>query len=81
MRHRDFFESLEICINSNRKALFLYGEKDQILIEEFKQKCDEYNKKGRTQYSLVVIPGGNHSFTGIGTEKEAIEKTIDWLQS
>ncbi len=79
IRHKNFFESIENYIKSGRKVLVLYGEKDTILIEEFEEKFAEITEGINHKCHKTVIPRGNHSFTDIETEKEAVRETLLWL--
>jgi len=80
-RHHVFFTAFSSYIKSGRPALFLYGDKDDILIEEFKEKSKEFSGNTKTSYDLIIIPKGNHSFSSIDTSMKAISETIDWLSS
>ena len=78
-RHSGFFTALSSYIHSERPALFLYGERDDILIEEFKEKFKELSANRNHSCESLVIRDGNHTFTSMDTQKEAISETIAWL--
>ncbi len=78
-RHHVFFTAFSSYIKSGRPALFLYGDKDEILIEEFKEKISEYSSNIKHSWVLKIIPNANHSFTSIDTTMKAISETMEWL--
>ena len=78
-RHRGFFTAFSSYIRSGRPALFLYGEKDNVLIEEFKGKFNELSANSNHSCDYLIIRNGNHTFTSMDTQKEAISETIAWL--
>ena len=80
-RHHVFFTAFSSYIRSGRPALFLYGDKDNILIEECKEKFKEFSENIKHSYDLKIIPNGNHSFSSIDTSMKAISETIDWLSN
>jgi len=80
-RYHNFFTAFSNYIQSRRPVLFLYGEKDNILIEEFKMKINELSANINNSCNHVIIRNGNHTFTAMDTQKEAISETIAWLSS
>jgi pimeloyl-ACP methyl ester carboxylesterase len=78
-RHGEFFAAFSSVIRSGKPALFLYGEKDNVLIEEFKMKINEFPANIRRSCDFSVIRNGNHTFTAMDTQGEAISETIAWL--
>jgi pimeloyl-ACP methyl ester carboxylesterase len=78
-RHHKFFTAFSSYMRSGRPALFLYGEKDNILIEEFKVKMNELSANINHSCDYLIIRNGNHTFTSMDTQKEAIAETIEWL--
>lgn len=80
-RYHKFFTAFSTYILSGRPALFLYGEKDNIIIEEFKVKFNELSADINNSCDYVIIPNGNHTFTSMDTQEEAISETIAWLSN
>jgi len=78
-RHHTFFTAISSYIRSGKPALFLYGDKDNILIQEFKEKFNEFSSNINHSCDYVIIRNGNHTFTSMDTQKEAISETIAWL--
>lgn len=77
--HQVFFTAFSSYLHSGRPALFLYGEKDNVLIEEFKAKFKELSANNNHSCDYAIIRDGNHTFTAMDTQKEAIAETISWL--
>jgi len=77
--HRGFFTAFSSYIRSGRPVLFLYGEKDNVLIEESKVKIKELSADINHSCDYIIIRNGNHTFTSMDTQKEAISETIAWL--
>lgn len=80
-RYKIFFTTFSTYIQSGRPSLFLYGEKDNVLIEEFKVIFSELSANIDNSCDCVIIPNGNHTFTSMDTQEEAISETIAWLSS
>jgi len=78
-RHHVFFTAFSAYVKSGRPALFLYGSKDNVLIEEYKEKIKEISENKKNSACLKIISNGNHSFTSVDTKTEAISETIEWL--
>jgi len=78
-RQREFFEAFETFIFSGRKALFIYGEKEIIPIEEFKIKLEEFSQGKGHACELYIVPNGDHTFLSREAERDVIEKTAGWL--
>ncbi len=78
-RHKEFFKAFEAFLSSKRKALFIYGERDIILKEEFEVKFNELSEGKRHNCEYYVVPNGNHTFSSIEAEKNAIDKTVEWI--
>jgi uncharacterized protein len=74
-----FFSAFSSYLRSGRPALFLYGEKDNVLIEEFKGKFEEFSANDNHSCEYLIIRNGNHTFTSMDTQEEAISETIAWL--
>jgi pimeloyl-ACP methyl ester carboxylesterase len=78
-RHREFFEAFETFLSSKRKALFVYGERDIILKEEFEAKFKELSEGKIHSCEYYIVSEGHHTFTSIKAEKNVIDKTVKWL--
>jgi hypothetical protein len=78
-RQREFFAAFEEFIFSGRRALFVYGEREIIPMEEFKIKIEELSKGKAHACELYIIPNGDHTFLSREAEREVIEKTAGWL--
>lgn len=78
-RHKPFFDAFEAFLSSKRKALFIYGEKDTILMKEFEVKLKYLIDKEKQVYEYYVVPNGAHTFTSVDAEMDVMEKTVNWL--
>ncbi len=78
-KYGEFFESFESFISSRRKALFVYGERDEVVLEEFQVKFEGLSEGNRNNCEYYVVPNGDHTFTSIEAEGNVIEKTVKWL--
>ena len=64
---------------NRRKGLFVYGERDTILIKEFEERFEGLLKQKNNSCEYYIVPNGNHTFTSIKSEKNVINKTAEWL--
>ena len=78
-KYREFFEAFETFISSKRKALFVYGERDTVMKEEFEVKFKELSKGKRHNCEYYVVPNGDHTFTSREAERNIIERIVKWL--
>lgn len=74
-----FFKAFETYLSSKRKALFIYGEKDTVLMKEFEVKLKYLIDKEKQVYEYYVVPNGAHTFTTVDAETDVMEKTVNWL--
>ncbi len=78
-RSKGFFEAFESFLSSGRKGLFVYGERDIMIKEEFEEKFKELSNGKRHSCEYYIIPNANHSYTSIESESNVIDKTVGWL--
>lgn len=78
-RHGEFFDAFESFLSSGRKGLFVYGERDIMLIKEFEEKFKELSMGKKHSCEDYIVPKGNHTFTSIESERIVIDKTVNWL--
>ena len=78
-KYREFFEAFETFISSKRKALFVYGEKNDVPKKEFEVKFKELSAGKRHNCEYYIVPGGSHNFLPLEAERNVIEKTVEWL--
>lgn len=78
-RHREFLAAFDTLVTSPRKTLFIYGEKDVILREEFEQKFTDLKEAEHRNCDYLIIPGGDHTFTSLKAERMVIDETANWL--
>ncbi len=78
-RHQRFFSALSGYIRSGRSVLFVYGELDNVLVAEFREKFREVTAGIEHSCECRIIPHGNHTFTAMDTQGEAISETVHWL--
>ncbi len=78
-RHKAFFEAFQSVVFSNRPVLFVYGEKDVILKEEFEINFRKFSEGKKQRCDYYIIPDGDHTFTSLKSENTVIVKTVNWL--
>jgi pimeloyl-ACP methyl ester carboxylesterase len=77
--HSEFSEAFELFLSSKRKALFVYGERDEILKKMFEEKFKELSDDKRRICEYYIVPNSDHTFSSVEAEETVIEKTAEWL--
>ena len=77
--HSEFSAAFELFLSSKRKALFVYGERDDILKKMFEEKFKELSDDKRRVCEYYIVPNSDHTFASVEAEKTVIEKTAEWL--
>jgi pimeloyl-ACP methyl ester carboxylesterase len=78
-RQADFFRSMDACVASQRRLLFVYGDEDKIACAEFSERYPQIAGARVPSCEYVVVPNGDHTFTRSVASDAAIERTRDWL--
>jgi pimeloyl-ACP methyl ester carboxylesterase len=78
-RQTDFFRSLDACLASRRRLLFVYGDDDKVACTEFAERFPQIAAGRSATCEYVVVPNGDHTFTRAAATDEAIARTRDWL--
>jgi pimeloyl-ACP methyl ester carboxylesterase len=78
-RQSDFFASMEACLRTGRKMLFVYGEDDPVARAELTERFPEVAAGRAPSCEYVVVPQGDHTFTRVAATDEVIERTRAWL--
>lgn len=75
-----FLEAIDSYLDSGRKACFAYGELDRLEDEEFKERFPQIVSASDKRQSYRLIPGGDHTFTSVESERLVINETEAWLK-
>ncbi len=78
-----FMNDFRALLNSRARALFLYGSEDGEY-QSFRLAEPLFarlNADARSRLELQVWPGGVHSVTDMGRQREIVEKSFTWIQS
>ncbi len=78
-RFIEFFESFNSFLSSERKALFVYGDRDVTSKEEFEDICKKQFHPKRNTCEYYIVPNSVHTFSATEAQRNVIEKTTEWL--
>jgi pimeloyl-ACP methyl ester carboxylesterase len=79
-RQNDFLYAVTtLAASPQGRLLFVYGEEDTVARGELAERFPTIARNASPRCELVVVPGGDHTFTRAASTDEAIARTADWL--
>ena len=79
-----FLEDFRALTRSRARALFLYGEADEVYrsFEPVKDRLlHSLDPAARSRIDVEVWPGPMHGFVEIGRQREAFERVVGWIEA
>ena len=70
-----FIKTLVLFAESPTKKLFIFGERDKIICQEFEELA-----LNLTNGAEIRIPDGTHTFSTFSSHRQAVRDTARWLQ-
>jgi len=75
----EFLDAVKKYLEERRKVLFIYGDRDLRVLQEFKERFPQVPEADAGLQRLHTVENGTHTFSSVAAQVDVIARTCAWL--